>query len=58
MTVTTKPIFPMQPVTMDGLRPSLDLVEVIDRLHQAIIEVQAQVSALDARIAALEALHP
>ncbi len=58
MTVTTKPIFPMQPVTMDGLRPSLDLVEVIDRLHRAIAEVQAQVSALDARIAALEALHP
>ncbi|MGD9664219.1 MAG: hypothetical protein AB7U34_03295 [Novosphingobium sp.] len=48
----------MQPVTMDGLRPSLDLVEVIDRLHRAIAEVQAQVSALDARIAALEALHP
>lgn len=44
----TKPLMPMQPATQRGERASPDLLEVIDRLHRAVEELQGKLDAIAA----------
>lgn len=46
---------PFQPVTQNGLMPSLDLVEIIQRLVRTVKDRDATIADYEARISALEA---
>jgi hypothetical protein len=43
----TKPLLPLQPVTQKGDAPSRDLVEIINALHRAVLDLQQRVEALE-----------
>lgn len=43
-----KPLFPNQPVTTRGDLPSLDLIEVIQRLSSEVQSLRAQMDAIAA----------
>lgn len=50
----TKPLTPQEPATQQGARASQELIEVIQRLHEAVKDLQATVANHEARITALE----
>lgn len=45
--MTLKTLQPLQPVTQDGQRPSLDLVEVIQRLVDEVQRLEARIEQLE-----------
>ena len=45
--MSAKPLQPFQPVTAKGDRPSLDLVEVIQRLVDEVDRLKARVEQLE-----------
>lgn len=47
MNIEVNELFPDQPVTQQGARPSLELVELVQQMRLAIEDLQARVTALE-----------
>lgn len=45
--MTTRPLLPQQPVTEKGDRGSRELIEIIQRLHEKIVELESRIVALE-----------
>lgn len=45
--MTLKPLQPLTPITVDGNRPSMALVEVIQRLVDKVEELEARIAVLE-----------
>lgn len=52
--MTPKLLLDQEPATIDGVRPSRELLEVIQRLVAESKSLRTEVAALEVRVAALE----
>lgn len=45
--MTVKPLLPLSPITAEGQRPSLAMLEVIQRLVDKVEELEARIAVLE-----------
>lgn len=52
-----KELLPQQPITQTGLMPSLDMVEIIQRLVRTVIAYEERIAALEEGMANISTIN-